>query len=74
MPCQELELTLVDRETFQDIEEALAAAKTAADAGDDVDAVQKARDELERATLPLAAALMDRVAKSALAGRSLDEV
>ena len=64
----------LDRETFQDIEEALAAAKTAADAGDDVDAVQKARDELERATLPLAAALMDRVAKSALAGRSLDEV
>jgi hypothetical protein len=37
-------------------------------------ALQKRRDELERATLPLAALLMDNVAKSALSGKRLDEV
>jgi len=36
--------------------------------------VQAARDELERATLPLAAVLMDSVAKQALSGKGLDEV
>ena len=36
--------------------------------------LQKARDELERATLPLAALLMDGVAKAALSGKTLDEV
>jgi len=63
----------LDAETIAEIEEALAAAKRAAE-GDDLQAVQAARDELERATLPLAAVLMDSVAKRALAGKSLDEV
>jgi molecular chaperone DnaK len=63
----------LDRESVADIEEALALARRARGSGD-VAAVQKARDELERATLPLAAALMDSVAKGALSGKRLDEV
>ena len=62
----------LDRETVAEIEEAVAAAKQAA-ATDDLKVVQDARDTLEQATLPLAAALMDSVAKQALAGKSLDQ-
>ena len=62
----------LDRETVAEIEETVAAAKQAA-ATDDLKAVQEARDALEQATLPLAAALMDSVAKQALAGKSLDQ-
>jgi hypothetical protein len=32
------------------------------------------RDQLERATIPLAAVLMDRVAKATLAGRDLRDL
>ncbi len=65
----------LDRETRRDVEEALAAAKkAAADTQLDAGALQKRRDELERATLPLAALLMDHVAKAALSGKRLDEV
>ena len=42
--------------------------------GDTLDRVQAARDGLERASLPLAAVLMDSVAKQALKGRTLDQV
>jgi molecular chaperone HscA len=64
-----------DRETRRDVEEALAAAKkAAADTQLDAGALQKRRDELERATLPLAALLMDHVAKAALSGKRLDEI
>jgi molecular chaperone DnaK len=63
----------LDRETLLDLEETLARAKAAAQA-DDLRALQGARDEFERATLPLAALLMDSVAKKALAGKTLDEV
>ncbi len=38
------------------------------------DEIQRTRDELERAALPLAALLMDGVAKAALSGKTLDEV
>jgi molecular chaperone HscA len=62
----------LDKETVQDIEDAVAAAERAR-VSDDVRAVQAARDELERATLPLAALLMDSVAKRALTGKRLDE-
>ena len=65
--------TGLDRETVLDLEEALGRARAAARAPD-LAALQKARDELERATLPLAALLMDSVAKKALAGKSLGEV
>jgi len=63
----------LDRETLRDIEDALAAAAQAEDATD-VAVVQSARDELERATLPLAALLMDGVAKRAVSGKTLDQV
>ncbi len=64
----------LDPETVADLDEAIAAAQRAADGETDVKVVQRARDELERATLPLAALLMDGVAKQALTGKSLDEV
>jgi Fe-S protein assembly chaperone HscA len=63
----------LDKESLLDLEEALARAKAAA-LGADARAMQKARDEFERASLPLAALLMNNVAQKALMGRSLDEV
>ncbi len=63
----------LDRETLQEIEQASAQARTAEHLGD-VSAVQRLRDELERAGLPLAAVLMDSVAKAALQGKKLSEV
>jgi Fe-S protein assembly chaperone HscA len=63
----------LDREVRADITEAMQAAGAAA-RGRDLSALQRTRDELERATLPLAALLMDSVAKAALTGKSLDEV
>jgi hypothetical protein len=41
---------------------------------DDSSEIQAVRDQLERATLPLAALLMDDVAKAALSGKRVDEV
>jgi len=64
----------LDRETLEELEQALARARQARDGAREVKALQAARDELERATMPLAAALMDRVAKSALAGKRLGDV
>jgi molecular chaperone DnaK (HSP70) len=64
---------VLDRETRLDVEEALANARAATPASS-TSQLQKLRDELERATLPLAAALMDSVAKTALSGKRLDEV
>jgi molecular chaperone DnaK len=63
----------LDRESLHDLEEALARAKAALE-GEDRTAIQGARDALEQATLPLAALLMDSVAKKALSGKTLDEV
>jgi molecular chaperone DnaK len=63
----------LDRESVRDLEEALVEAQAAA-RGADAARLQSARDTLEHATLPLAALLMDSVAKQALAGKSLDEV
>jgi len=63
----------LDKESLQDLEQALKRAREAA-AGADSSKLQSARDELERATLPLAALLMDSVAKRALAGKTLDQV
>jgi len=63
----------LDRETLGDLEAAVARARTA-ERTDDVKAVQALRDELERAALPLAAVLMDSVAKAALQGKKLSEV
>ena len=63
----------LDRETIEDIDEALKAGDEAA-SSNLPDELQKVRDEIERATLPLAAVLMDAVAKSAMAGKTLDEL
>ncbi len=63
----------LDVETVEDLQAAVAEGKEAAD-GDDLARVQKARDALEQASLPLAAVLMDSVAKQALAGKTVDEV
>ena len=64
----------LDPETLADLIEAIAKAEAARENGNDVDQVQKTRDDFERATLPLAALLMDAVAKQALAGKNLNEV
>jgi len=63
----------LDRETVQDVEEAVQRARAACETLD-VAVLQKERDALERATLPLAAVMMDSVAKRALSGKTLDEV
>ncbi len=63
----------LDRESYLDLTEAVAKAKNAAEASDPV-ALQKTRDELERATLPLASLLMNNVAQKALMGKSLEDV
>ena len=63
----------LDQETVLDLEDAMKAAQIAAQT-DDLKDVQAKRDELERATLPLAAVLMDRVAKKALSGKDLNDV
>ena len=63
----------LDRETIEDIDEVLKVGDEAANSNQPDD-LQKVRDEIERATLPLAAVLMDAVAKSAMAGKTLDEL
>jgi len=63
----------LDKESVLDLEDALANAKRAA-LTNDVKALQKARDEFERATLPLAALLMNNVAQKALMGKQLGDV
>jgi molecular chaperone DnaK (HSP70) len=63
----------MDRESVQDLEAAAAAARGLLESAD-VSGVQAARDALEQASLPLAAVLMDAVAKQALAGKRLSEV
>ncbi|MDP6369545.1 MAG: hypothetical protein QF615_08050, partial [Planctomycetota bacterium] len=63
----------LDPESWAELETALEAARGAAESSD-VLATQALRDGLERASTPLAALLMDSVAKSALRDRTLDEV
>jgi len=65
--------TALDKETVLDLEDSMNAVRKAMDQ-DDVHALQKARDVFERAAMPLAAAMMDSVAKTALTGKRLDEV
>jgi hypothetical protein len=58
-----------------DIREALSAGELATSAQKlDGKQLQAARDLLEQATMPLAALLMDGVAKKALSGKSLSEL
>jgi molecular chaperone DnaK len=65
----------LDPEAMAEIEEAAQHAETlAAEERPDGKSIQISRDRLEQATLPLAALLMDRVAKQALAGKRLSDV
>ena len=64
----------MDPDSLADLEDARTAAKAAVDGKPTADEIQKRRDELERASMPMAALLMDQVAKSALAGKKLGEV
>jgi len=63
----------LDRESLEDLEGAVEAARAVSGATP-LAAVQTVRDELERASKPLAAALMDRVVREAVAGRKLSDV
>ncbi len=63
----------LDKETVSDLEDSMKSVRGAGEQAD-VNALQKARDIFERATLPLAAVMMDNVAKKALTGKRLDEV
>jgi len=65
--------TDLDPETLEEIQEAIENAKAASEAGD-LDQIQATRDALENASLPLAASLMDAVAKAALRGKTLGQV
>ena len=65
--------TRLDRETFEDLTDAIAAAESA-QSSLDLPTVQSARDALDRATIPLAAVLMDDVVKQAVSGKKLSEV
>ena len=63
----------LDAESVQDLEEAIAAAKTA-QSSLELDEVQAARDILDRATMPLATVLMDNVVKEAVSGKRLGDM
>ncbi len=63
----------LDRETLDELEAAMSGARAAVQS-DQEHGLQAARDELERAALPLASLLMDSVARSALQGKKLSEV
>ena len=63
----------LDPESVADLEDAVKDGKRAMDLTDPRE-IQAIRDSFERATLPLAALLMDSVAKSALAGKKLEDV
>jgi Fe-S protein assembly chaperone HscA len=63
----------LDIESVEDLEEAMDSARSIRD-GESLAVIQAARDALERASMPLAAVLMDDVARAALSGKRLDEV
>ncbi|MGD2018959.1 MAG: Hsp70 family protein, partial [Planctomycetota bacterium] len=63
----------LDRESQEDLREAMAAAE-AAQGADELAPVQAARDALDRATMPLATVLMDSVVKEAVSGKKLEDV
>jgi molecular chaperone DnaK len=65
----------LDLETLADIRDAIEASEKARSASElDGKELQRVRDLLEQATMPLAAVLMDGVAKKALSGKSLGDV
>ncbi|MCC6406733.1 MAG: molecular chaperone DnaK [Planctomycetes bacterium] len=63
----------LDRETILDIEDAMKNAREACSTRD-AQALQRSRDAFEKATLPLAAVLMDNFAKKALTGKVIGDM
>ncbi|MBM3975735.1 MAG: Fe-S protein assembly chaperone HscA [Planctomycetes bacterium] len=63
----------LDKETLLDLEDAIRAAR-AAETNEHTSEVQQARDQLEKASLPLAAVLMDNFARGALKGKALQDL
>ncbi len=67
----------LDQETLDDLQATTTAAQTAitqSPAAADKDPLQKTRDALEQASLPLAAVLMDSVVWSAVPGKDLADL
>ena len=67
----------LDQETLEELESTSIAARAAIAAGTesaDKTAIQKTRDELEQASLPLAAVLMDSVIKGAVSGKNIADI
>jgi Fe-S protein assembly chaperone HscA len=63
----------LDLESIRDLEQALERARAVGERTSAKE-LQETRDAFERATMPLAALLMNNVAQKALMGRALDEV
>jgi len=63
----------LDKETLDDLEAAVAAAEAARDQ-DELAPLVKSRDDLEQASQPLAAILMDAVVREAITGKKLEDV
>ena len=63
----------LDREHLEDLLEAVEKAEEVR-GGDDLDTLQRTRDVLEQATLPLAAVLMDDVVKETVTGKKLADL
>ena len=63
----------LDKETLEDLEAAVAAAEAARDQ-DELQPLVRCRDELEQASQPLAAILMDAVVKQAVTGKRLEDM
>lgn len=64
----------LDQETLADLTEACDAARAAREGEPAAAEIQAVRDRLEQVSMPLAAVLMDHVAKQALAGKALGDV
>jgi molecular chaperone DnaK len=64
----------LDPETLADLQDARQAAEAARAGSPKASEIQKVRDALERAALPLSALLMDRVAKDSLSGKKLADL
>jgi molecular chaperone DnaK len=63
----------LDRETILDIQDAVKSARAACSTRD-AQVLQRARDAFEKATMPLAAVLMDNFAKKALTGKVIGDM
>jgi molecular chaperone DnaK len=63
----------LDKETLEELDQAVGAAEAAREQ-DDPAPLQQSRDALEQASQPLAAVLMDAVVKQAVTGKKLEDM